>query len=111
MTALADLKYRPVSFKLSTEKESYYEGEKITFLITITNNDKTNAYPVLLPHTQNSGQKLFYLNLYDKANNTLLLRATEERMLNMMIHDTGSVQIRYLKPLEQIVISIYLNEF
>ncbi|MFN5842658.1 MAG: hypothetical protein ACK45G_05425, partial [Bacteroidota bacterium] len=50
--ALADLKYHPVSFMLSTDKECYYEGEKITFLITITNNDKGRTLPVLLPHTQ-----------------------------------------------------------
>lgn len=109
--AFANLKYHPVNFVLSTDKESYYEGEKITFLITITNNDKENSYPVLLPHTQNVGQKLFYLNAYDKANNTMLLRYTEDKMLNMMVHDTGNVQIRYLKPLEQIVVPIYLNDF
>ncbi len=109
--ALANLKYHPVSFVLSTDKESYYEGEKITFFITITNNDKEKTYPVLIPHTQNVGQKLFYLNAYDKANNTMLLRYTEERMLKMMVHDTGSVKIKYLKPLEQFVVPIYLNDF
>lgn len=109
--AFGNLKYHPISFILSTDKESYYEGEKITFLITITNNDKERTLPVLLPHAQNVGQKLFYLNAYDKANNTLLLRYTEDRMLNMMVHDTGNVQIRYLKPLEQIVVPIYLNDF
>ncbi len=36
----ADLKPRYISFTLSTDKESYYEGEKITFNITITNRDK-----------------------------------------------------------------------
>lgn len=107
----ADLKYHAVSFVLSTDKEIYFEGEKITFNITITNNDKEKTHPVLLPHTQNTGQKLFYLNVYDKANNTLLLRYTEERMLNMMVYDTGSVKIKYLKPLEQIVVPIYLNDF
>lgn len=110
-TAQANLKYHPVSFALSTDKESYYEGEKITFNITITNNDKENSHPVLLPHTQNTGQKLFYLNAYDKANNTLLLRYTEDRELKMMVHDTGTVKIKYLKPGEQIVVQIYLNDF
>ena len=109
--AFGNLKYHPISFILSTDKESYYEGEKITFFITIKNNDKERTLPVLLPHTQNVGQKLFYLNAYDKANNTLLLRYTEDRMLKMMVHDTGTVQIRYLKPLEQIVVPIYLNDF
>lgn len=107
----ANLKYNPVSFTLSTDKESYYEGDKITFNITITNMDKENTHPVLIPHTQNVGQKLFYLNVYDKANNTMILRYTEDRILKIMVHDTGTVQIRYLKPLEQIVVPIYLNDF
>lgn len=110
-SAFADLKYNPISFKLRTDKESYYEGEKITFLIEITNENKENSYPVLVPHTQNTGQKLFYLNLYDKAENTSILRATEDKELKMMVHDTGSVKIKYLKPLEKIVIPIYLNDF
>lgn len=107
----ADIKYQPISFMLGTDKESYYEGEKITFFITITNNDKERTLPVLIPHTQNVGNKLFYLNAYDKANNTLLLRYTEDKMLNMMVKDTGTVKIKYLKPLEQIVLPIYLNDF
>jgi hypothetical protein len=109
--ALANLIYHPVTFVLSTDKESYYEGEKITFNITITNTDKARTLPVLLPHTQNTGQKLFYLNAYDKARNTLLLRYTEDKIMNMMVHDTGSVKIKYLKPLEKIVVPIYLNDF
>jgi hypothetical protein len=55
--ALADMKYHPIRFVLSTSGESYYEGGKITFNITITNTDKTHSYPVLLPHTQNTGSK------------------------------------------------------
>ncbi|MFZ4413930.1 MAG: hypothetical protein ACOYOV_12670 [Bacteroidales bacterium] len=109
--AFADQKYYPINFTIKTDKDSYYEGEKITFNITITNTSKEFSYPVLLPHTQNVGQKLFYLNVYDKANNTMLLRYTEDQMLKMMVHDTGTVQIRYLKPLEQIVVPIYLNDF
>jgi hypothetical protein len=101
----------PVSFAISTDKESYYEGEKITILITITNTSQENSYPVLLPHLQNTGPKLFSVNIYDKANNTLLLRYTENRMLDMMVHDLGSVEISYLKPQEQIVVPIYLNDF
>ncbi len=109
--ALADMKYDPISFNLSTEKESYYESEKVTFLITIKNKDKENSYPVLIPHTQNSGQKLFCFNVYDKANNTLLLRFSEDPLLKMMVHDTGTVKIIYLKPLEEIVIRMYWNDF
>lgn len=109
--AWAYLIYPPVSFTLSTDKTSYYEGEKITFYITITNTDSLRTLPVLLPHTQNTGQKLFYLTAYDKANNTLLMRYTENKQLEMMVHDTGSVNIRFLKPREQVVVPIYLNDF
>ena len=110
-SAFADLKYHPIRFELRSDKESYYEGEKITFNITIINTDKENPHPVLLPHTQNTGQKLFCLSAYDKAKNTSLLRYAEEPILKMMVHDTGAVQIRYLKPLEQIIVPIYLNDF
>ena len=69
--SFANLKYHPISFVISTDKESYYEGEKITFNISITNTSKEFTYPVLLPHLQNVGQKLFFLTIYDKANNTI----------------------------------------
>lgn len=107
----AYLRYHPISFVLSTDKAQYYEGEKITFHLTITNTDATHIYPVLIPNTQNTGPKLLYLNVYDKAKNTLLLRYTENRMLNMMVHDTGTVAIKYLKPHEHVVVPIYLNDF
>lgn len=109
--SFADLKYQPIQFQLSTDKEQYFEGEKIQFNITITNTDKTNSYPVLIPHTQNTGQKLFYLTAYDKAKNTFLLRYTENKILKIMVHDTGSVWIKYLKPHEQIVVPIFLIDF
>lgn len=107
----ANLKYHPISFALSTDKESYYEGEKITFYITITNTSKEKAYPVLVPHTQNIGQKLFYITAYDKANNVMVMRYTEDKQLKMLVHDTGTVKIRFLNPLEQLIIPIYLNDF
>lgn len=109
--SFADLKYEPIRFNLKTEKESYYEGEKITFIISITNIDKSKAYPVLLPHTQNTGNKLFQLLLYDKAKNYALIRGEENPKMNMMVHDTGSVQFKLIQPLEKIEYKIYLNDF
>lgn len=109
--ACADLPYIPIRFELRTDKASYYEGEKITFLLTVRNIDKEKAYPVLLPHTQNTGKKLLCLQAFDKAQNTLIKRYEEDPEMHMMVHDTGSVQIKYLKPLEQITISLYLNDF
>lgn len=108
--AMADAKYHPVTFQLSTGKDSYYEGEKVTFLIAITNNDKEQSYPVLLPSTRTVGQKLFYLNVYDKANNTHILRASEEKMLKMGVPGSGNDQVKYLKPGEQVVIPVYWND-
>lgn len=83
--AIADAKYHPVQFALRSEKETYYVGEKITLLISISNTDKENAYPVLLPHTQNVGQKLFCLSANDKATNTSLLRNSEDPIFNIMV--------------------------
>lgn len=107
----ADLHYHPMHFELSTDKTSYYEGEKITFLITITNTDKERTLPVVLPHTHNTGQKLFYLNAYDKAQNALVLRYTEDQEMHLMVHDTGTVKITYLRPGEQVVVPLYFNDF
>ena len=109
--ACADLPYMPIRFELRTDKASYYEGEKITFLLTMRNIDKEKAYPVLLPHTQNTGNKLLCLQAFDKAQNTHIKRYEEDPEMKMMVHDTGSVQIKYLKPLEEVTVSIYLNDF
>ncbi|MCC6818474.1 MAG: hypothetical protein IT245_06265 [Bacteroidia bacterium] len=107
----ADLKYQPIQFSIKTEKESYYEGEKITFIISMTNIDRSNAYPVLLPHTQNTGNKLLQLILFDKAQNYTLVRGTENPEMNMMVHDTGSILLKYIQPLEKIEYKIHLNDF
>ena len=109
--AFSDLKYTPISIQLKTEKESYYEGEKVTFFVVLTNNDKENSHPILVPHTQNTGRKLFTLDLYDRAKKTRFIRASENPMLQMLVHDTGSVKIQYLKPLEELSIPIYWNDF
>lgn len=105
----ADVKYNPIRFTLSTNAQEYYEGGKIIFILSITNTDTQQTYPVLLPHTHNKGPKLLYLKVYDKANNTQLLRYTEDRLHPNNTQDTGSVEIRYLKPLEQITVPICLN--
>jgi hypothetical protein len=44
----ADMKYHSISFVLSVDKESYYQGEKITFLITISNTDKESRLMALV---------------------------------------------------------------
>lgn len=108
--ARADSKYHPITLSLTTEKESYYEGEKVTFLITLTNTDKERAYPVLVPGNKPTGRKLYCLNVYDKANNTLLLRYAEDPNMHMQVQDSGTVSVRYLQPGEHLVIPIYWND-
>jgi len=110
LSAWGNLMLHPIRFTLSTDKDSYYEGEIIKFNITITNSSPTNTYPVLLPYSQNTGQKLFSLQVYDKANNTSILRYKEDLTMQMIVDDLGQVGIKYLKPLEQVVIPIYLND-
>jgi hypothetical protein len=46
--ARANLIYTPLSFTLSTAKETYMEGEKVEFLLAVTNGDTLKAHPVLL---------------------------------------------------------------
>lgn len=107
----ADLPYMPVSFIVSTAKESYYEGERVEFIMTITNNDTSKAYPILIPHTQNTGQKLIYFNVYDPYQKAFLERAKDSRDIDMMVHDTGSVKKILLQPREVIKIPFYYNDF
>lgn len=105
----AYLPQHPITFELRAEKESYAEGERITLLLTITNTDANRMLPVLLPTNRAAGPKLFYLNVYDKANNTLLLRYSEPRPTTPAANADGKVEIRYLKPLEKTVIRLTLN--
>jgi hypothetical protein len=48
VNARADMKYHPINFVLSLDKKNYCEGEKITFLITITNTDKESRLMALV---------------------------------------------------------------
>jgi hypothetical protein len=108
-TAYADLKYLPLKFELKTDKEIYKEGEIISLKIVISNIDKHHNYPVLVPKSGNNGLKLFYLEVYDVAKNTSLMRYQEEKTNNIN-QEKSAYEIRYLKPLESIEIPFYLNE-
>lgn len=108
-SAYADLKYQPIKFELKTVKEMYKEGEIISLKIVISNIDKHRNYPVLVPKSGKNGSKLFYLQVYDAAKNTSLMRYQEEKTKNINLQK-GAYEIRYLKPLESIEIPFYLNE-
>lgn len=70
----ADLPYKPLRFSLATDQESYKEGDRVTFILTITNTDKDSSYPVLVPGGQEGAQDLYALSIYDIAENVLIER-------------------------------------
>jgi hypothetical protein len=112
--AKADLPYMPLFFSLTTSKEIYTEGEKIELILTIKNGDAKKAYPIVLPHTQNTGKKLITISLnepYQKYHDGILELATEDRNINMLVHDTGHVKIINLQPGDSIQIPFYINDF
>jgi hypothetical protein len=109
LSVYADLKYQALKFELKTEKEIYKEGEKISLRIRISNTDKTRQFPVLIPKVNHKGAKLFYLQVYDRANNSPVLRYSEKRNEESN-QNNSAYEIRYLKPLEAIEIPFYLNE-
>ncbi len=105
----ADLKYIPLKFEIKTEKEIYKEGEKISLRIRISNTDKTRKFPVLIPKANHKGAKLFYLQVYDRANNSTVLRYSEDSN-TVTNQNNAAYEIRYIKPLEAIEIPFNLNE-
>jgi hypothetical protein len=108
-TAYADFKYLPLKFELKSDKEMYNEGEKISLRIRISNTDKTRQFPVLIPKAKNNGAKLFYMQVYDRANNSSVLRYSEAKNTESN-QNNSAYEIRYLKPLEAIEIPFNLNE-
>lgn len=108
--AIADMPYMPLSFTLTTDKDVYEEGERVTFILTITNTDKSKTYPVITPGSQNSGLKLIYIEVYDRAKNISIKRAFENREMNMLIKSIGVNGIVYLKPGEKLNIPFYWND-
>lgn len=110
-TAVASIVLVPLKFELKTTKASFEEGEKITFILTITNVDKTRTLPIVTPGGQNSGKKLVYLRVYDPATNVYLERGRETRDMNMMIKYIGLQGLTWLKPGEQTIIQFYWNDW
>lgn len=100
----------PIDIQIKTEKNQYYEGERISIEVVFTNTDALAHHAILLPHTQNSGPKLLRLRVEDVAKNTSIMRYQESAAMNMLADDKGSTAIYNLKPLERKSIVIYLND-
>lgn len=108
----ADLPYMPVFFKLSTSKSTYRPDERIEFRLKIYNSDKTRSYPIVLPGTQNSGQKLIRLGFYSVNEKTQFYTcvAKENPELKMNCEGPGNVSVRQLAPGDSTEIVFFLND-
>ena len=106
---LADMPYMPIKFSLHTTQQSYWEGDRIDFILTIQNTDKDMTYPILTPG-QNSGNKIVYLRVYDPAGNLFVLRAEENRQILMTIKHIGINGLVQLGPGQQLEIPFSWND-
>lgn len=107
---LADMPYQPFSFIIKSEKDTYYEGEKILFHLIIKNTDKSKSFPLLIPGA-NSGKKIVYLRILDPATNTTIVRDIEKTDIYMNIKHISSDYIKYLAPQEEVSIPIILFDY
>jgi hypothetical protein len=109
--ALANLPYMPLIITLQPQQSEFIEGEKISFIVWIKNTDKTTTYPVLLPDGQNTGEKLFYLQVADAANNYYRIVAKENRqMKNRAATDVARVpKVVKLAPGDSVSFTINWN--
>jgi len=108
----ADLPYMPVSFKLQSNKSVYQPGERIEFRLIVYNSDKTRSYPIVLPGTQNKGQKLIQLRFYNVNEKTKFYTcvAKENPELQMACETPGNLRLRQLAPGDSTEIVFFLND-
>jgi hypothetical protein len=109
-SAKADLPFMPFQFELRTAKEIYLEGERVDFILTVTNRDPSRTWPLLLPGQMSAGAKLIYLRVWDVAANLYVLRAKEDRMMQMNTKQLGDYEIKHLKPGEKISYEFCWND-
>jgi hypothetical protein len=108
----ADLPYTPVTFKLRTGKTVYQVGERVDFRLMVYNRDKNKSYPIVLPGTQNKGQKLIQLRFYsvDEKTNFYTCVAKENPEIKMFCEKPGNVTVRQLAPGDSLEIVFFLND-
>ncbi len=108
----ADLPYTPVSLKLQTNKVVYQPGERIEFRLKVYNSDKTRSYPIVLPGTQNKGQKLIQLRFYSVNEKTKFYTcvAKENPDIQMNCKAPGNVSVRQLAQGDSTEIVFFLND-
>ncbi len=102
----------PVTFKLQTGKTVYQVGERIDFRLKVYNNDKNKFYPIVLPGTQNKGQKLIQLRFYsvNEKTNFYTCVAKENPEIKMTCEKPGHATVRQLAPGDSLEIVFFLND-
>lgn len=108
----ADLPYIPVFFKLQTSKTVYQPGERIDFRLKVYNRDKTRSYPIVLPGSQNKGQKLIQLQFYSVNEKTKFYTsvAKEKPEIKMNCKSHGNATVRQLAAGDSLEIVFFLND-
>ncbi|MBL7901926.1 MAG: hypothetical protein JNK73_08025 [Bacteroidia bacterium] len=108
----ADLPYMPVTFKLQTGKTHYQVGERIDFRLKVYNSDKNRSYPIVLPGTQNKGQKLIQLRFYsvNEKTNFYTCAGKENPEIRMSCEKPGNATVRQLAPGDSLDIVFFLND-
>lgn len=107
--AAGNLPQNPLSLSLGTNKVIYREGETIVMSLTISNTSAKLSFPVFLPLNDAAARRLFRLRVFDKANNSSILRYGNERGSDSLFTDTASIVPYELKPLEQKILRFSFN--
>lgn len=104
----SQLRYPNLRLELTSSKPEYAEGEVIHLELILTNLDAQRAFPLIVPGAGLNPARLFQLQIYDKANNTRILRYEEPRQPI----DSGATRLHVLAPFEQIKIpmQVFLSD-
>jgi len=108
-TCKADLHYIPLKVELELVSKNVHEGDLLHFVVTLTNTDKENDYPVVMPGNVNHGNKLFYFRVYDTNEQHYIERAMEEREYHIIVQGDGKERVIQLKPGHSVLFDAYCN--
>lgn len=100
----------PVSFELSIDKKLHKPGELIQFTLTISNNDLSRTYPIVLPGTQRKGKKFIWFQAYSVSRNFYTCVAKENMEVQMENADSGDITVRNLRPGQSIKVPLFMND-
>lgn len=98
-----------IKLSLTCEKESYYEGEAVCFILSFENTDSAHTYGLVMPYEQDSGLKILTLEVYDEAKNLSLLRFSEDANFRLREGINNNKPVVLLKPKQRHQLKLYWN--